>query len=377
MSYTKMALPLMAALLLLSGAAAEENVVTISGQASFDEVVGGADFVVVEFYAPWCGHCKRLAPEYEKAATALKEEGSTIVLAKVDATEDNNKDLAGKFGVRGYPTLKVFRGGNTEKPADYEGPREADGIIKHVKKISGPASTLLETTEAVEAFKSGEDIPIVAYFESAAGEAVDAFMKAIDSLRSDYGFAHVTDPSFLKECESCVSGSIVAFNKLEKTESVFTGDLAGLEEWLKEATKPAIVTFGDAPAMRKALSAAFQPEAPTKIVGMSAGDEADTAMMDELVAQSKEHSDLIFMYADKSMELFDRVKSHFGVEDSQLPVYLANNNDGKWHLFNAEVGTLPKFVTDFKAGAIEKTIKSEEIPAEAEEDDVTVTALFC
>ena len=125
--------------------------------------------------------------------------------------------------------------------------------------------------------------------------------------------------------------------------------------------------------MRKALGAAFQPDAPTKIVGMSALDEADTAMMDILVAQSKENTDFIFMYADKTMELFDRVKSHFGVDDSQLPVYLANNNDGKWHLFNAEVDALPKFVADFKAGSIEKTIKSQEIPAEPTEDDVTVS----
>jgi len=66
--------------------------------------------------APWCGHCQKMAPEYASAAQHLAESQLSIKLGKVEAVTEN--ELAEKYGVRGYPTLKFFKNG---KPIDYSG----------------------------------------------------------------------------------------------------------------------------------------------------------------------------------------------------------------------------------------------------------------
>ncbi|KAK3936092.1 protein disulfide-isomerase MPD1 [Diplogelasinospora grovesii] len=87
---------------------------------------------IVEFYAPWCGHCQNLKPAYEKAAKNL--EGLAKVAA-VDCDDDANKPFCGTMGVQGFPTLKIVRpkkGGGKPTVEDYQGPRTASGIVDAV-----------------------------------------------------------------------------------------------------------------------------------------------------------------------------------------------------------------------------------------------------
>ena len=101
------------------------------GEKDFNkEVLQHEGVVMVEFYAPWCGHCKSLAPEYEKAAKTLR---GVVKIVAVDATEHGG--IAQKYGVQGYPTLKIF-GADKKKPTDYQGQRTGDGIVSEVMKAT-------------------------------------------------------------------------------------------------------------------------------------------------------------------------------------------------------------------------------------------------
>lgn len=110
----------------------KSDVIDLNPTTFTSRVVDSDDIWIVEFYAPWCGHCKSLAPEYSKAASALK---GIVKVGGVNS--DEHKSLGGEFQVRGFPTIKIF-GLNKKSPSDYEGPRTAQGIIdaafKELKK---------------------------------------------------------------------------------------------------------------------------------------------------------------------------------------------------------------------------------------------------
>ncbi|KAK6488493.1 protein disulfide-isomerase A6-like [Huso huso] len=87
------------------------------------EVLQSDSLWLVEFYAPWCGHCQSLTPHWKKAATALK---GVVKIGAVDA--DQHKSLGGQYGIRGFPTIKIF-GSNKNKAEDYQGARSSQAIV--------------------------------------------------------------------------------------------------------------------------------------------------------------------------------------------------------------------------------------------------------
>ncbi|KAE8885214.1 hypothetical protein PF005_g17149 [Phytophthora fragariae] len=141
-----------------------DSVVVLTDKNFEKEVLQSPDYWLVEFYAPWCGHCKQLEPEYKAAAKKLKKHAR---LGVVDATV--HQQLAHKYQIKGYPTIKEF-GAKKKRPQDYRGGRTTREIVQYVKNsaeakklgVSGANVATLEY-DKVHAFVN-KDLPSAIFF---------------------------------------------------------------------------------------------------------------------------------------------------------------------------------------------------------------------
>lgn len=106
---------------------------------------------LVEFYAPWCGYCKKLEPIWAEVGRTLH--GSSIIVAKLDATRFSG--ISREFGVRGFPSIKFIKG---KRVITFEGERTAQDIIQFAEKASRPAVTELENVAQVERVRKEKSV---------------------------------------------------------------------------------------------------------------------------------------------------------------------------------------------------------------------------
>ena len=106
------------------------DVVVVKGTTFNELVLNNDKDVFLEFYAPWCGHCKKLSPTWDALGNALK--GTNVIVAKMDATA-NEVDVPG-LAVKGFPTIFWLRGDKKSSPVKYEGGRELADLVKYVKE---------------------------------------------------------------------------------------------------------------------------------------------------------------------------------------------------------------------------------------------------
>jgi len=105
--------------------------VVVVGKNFADVVLDSSKDVLLEAYAPWCGHCKTLEPKYKELAQKMQKYSDSVTIAKVDATAN---DLPPKFAVSGFPTIFFIPANKKDSPVKYEGAREVSDFVSYIKK---------------------------------------------------------------------------------------------------------------------------------------------------------------------------------------------------------------------------------------------------
>jgi len=361
---------LLLASIILAAAHAEikkdEGVLVLTND-NFEEAIEGNEFVLVEFYAPWCGHCKALAPEYAKAAGILAEKDSPIKLGKVDATEESK--LAEKFEVRGYPTLKFFKKG---KPVEYGGGRTAETIVSWVEKKTGPPAKALAGADDAKAFVEGKNVAVIGCFSDETTDGAKAFLGAASSM-DDIPFGITGDEAVCSE--HGVSGEgVVVVKTFDDGKAILTEELTeeNIAKFISSESLPLVIDFNHETAQK-----IFSGEVKSHFLMFSSAKADDhEEKLEKMRAMAKSSKGkMLFVTINTDEEDHKRILEFFGITESELPTYRAIKLGEDMAKFKPEDDAFEnaeQFVTDFLEGKLKQHLMSQEIPEDWDKEGVKV-----
>jgi len=348
----------------------EETVIVLTS-ANFDEAVKTHKYLLAEFYAPWCGHCKALAPEFAKASKQLQDEGSEIRLGKADATI--HADLAERFKVRGYPTLKFFVNGN---PVEYNGGRTADEIVQWLKKKSGPPAVTLETVDDLNKLREKNDVVVVGYFKSLENNPAVSVFNGIAQVTDSAVFALTTQQDLFDEAKVTADNQVVLYKKFDE----------GRNDLTEEVTQENLMKFVHSNQL--ALVTEFNQETAQKIFG---GDikvhnllfaSKTAANYEKLIGEFRNAAKasrgrVIFVLIDADQDENERVMEFFGLKKADAPtlrLITLGQDMTKYKPATNEITTesVSQFVQDFFDNKLKPHLLTQDLPEDWNAEPVKV-----
>ncbi|EMD40736.1 hypothetical protein CERSUDRAFT_111314 [Gelatoporia subvermispora B] len=349
------------ALVTLTAADGASDVVDLTG-TNFDSIVNPESLILVEFFAPWCGHCKALAPHYEEAATALKEKN--IKLAKVNCVDE--ADFCQANGIQGYPTLRVYRNGEY---TDYTGPRKTDGIISYMTKQSLPAVSEV-TLANFDEFTKADKIVAVAFLSSPTDVPGPEFSATANKHRDDYLFGSTTDKGAI-DAAGVTPPAIVVYRSFDEPTveypyPVVDAKVKDIEEWIQELSIPVIDQVGTDNYQTYAQSG--KPLAYLFVDPTDAKSEEYIAAIKPIAAKYKGKVNFVWIDAVK---FSDHAKA-LNLNEAKWPGFVIQNLQKQLKFpydQNKEVTpeAVDELITQFLDGKLEPELKSQPIPTTQDE----------
>lgn len=290
----------------------EEDGVLVLTDENFEEVVSSHPNLLVEFYAPWCGHCKNLAPEYVKAAASLKEVNPEFVIAKMDATA--HPESGKPFGISGFPTLKFFSGSiDAASVKDYDGGRTAEAIHDWVVKKSGPSVATIATQAELDTLLEQNEVVVLGAVDSTEGEQRQALEKATDI--DDFSTYVCTTNADIATKYGISAPGVIIFRQFDEPQIVYDGEFTSeaIGAWSNVNNKPLIMTFSQEKANQ-----IFGGEIDVHLLMF--GDESNAYMQNMrsgATAAATENKSKMLHIVIPSSE--DRILEYFGLTEENLP----------------------------------------------------------
>lgn len=309
--------------------------------------------------APWCGHCKALAPEYAKAAQLLAEKGSEVKLGKVDATEEG--ELAEQYGIRGYPTLKFFRNGNA---IEYSGGRQADDIVGWLLKKTGPAAKEIENVAAFETLTADSPVVVLGLFKNRDSAEAKTFL-GVASAVDDFPFAISSADDVLSKYEA-KDGTVLLFKQFDEGKVAFEGELTedALKRFVQSQSLPLVIDFNHDSAQK-----IFGGEIKSHMLFFLSKEAGHFDKYSEIASTVAKNyrEQVLFVTINSDEEDHGRILEFFGMKKEEVPalrLIRLEDDMAKYKPESADIteANIRAFVEKFLKGELRQHLLSQEAP---------------
>lgn len=327
--------------------------VVLMTEKNFNVILDNSELTLVKFFAPWCGHCQKLAPEYEAAAVTLK---GKAVLGEVDCTQD--KKICEDHGIAGFPTLILFR--YSEEMTKYSGPRNAKGLVSFVETFRRPAVQSVASAKDLKRIQDEIDIVALLVASSADAPIATEFNRLADKHRVFFGFVLATDRSVYPEAPL---DNIIVLRKGESETYEGDGSHESYDAFFKLARVPYVGEISQATI--SAYNDILSKDTDSLPFGWLLIKKEDPELVESLrsLAMTRRRQ-LIMVWVN--IQKFPAIAGHVGVAaDAEMPAFSVKLKDAQFVFpadkpLNAE--NLGEFIEQSLSGSVQKTVRSAPTP---------------